>query len=241
MSQRAENKEFDLLSSSNGTETTGNEITLTHIAYDRLRQDILSGILQPGHKLRIEALKLRYDIGPSPLREALSRLTADGLVVNLLRRGFWIPEVTLEDFCDITRTRQILECAALGSAIEQNDTAWKNHLNKAYDNLNQVEATIAPDDIEAISAWEMLHRNFHMALTGGLESKWLGNVQQRLIDQSDRYRRLFLPRTAISLEVDHSHSQIMEFVNKRDVAKARATLTAHLDDALKRAEKSGYF
>jgi len=62
--------------------------TLASSVYDRLRGDILSGSLPPGEKLRTEALRSRYEVGNSPIREALNRLSADGLVTREDQKGF---------------------------------------------------------------------------------------------------------------------------------------------------------
>ena len=66
--------------------------------FDRLRGDIISGTLLPGSRLRFADLQARYGIGTSPLREALSRLAADRLVVQEVNRGFKVPPLSLEDF-----------------------------------------------------------------------------------------------------------------------------------------------
>ncbi|MEO1017743.1 MAG: GntR family transcriptional regulator [Pseudomonadota bacterium] len=63
------------------------ETTLTETVYSRLRQDIITGVRAPGERLRIEHLRKIYDVGPTPLREALQRLAADGLVLLAGSRG----------------------------------------------------------------------------------------------------------------------------------------------------------
>ena len=62
--------------------------TLASAVYDRLLEDILNGSLEPGLKLRLQALKKQYDVGNSPLREALNRLSVNGLVVREENKGF---------------------------------------------------------------------------------------------------------------------------------------------------------
>ena len=60
--------------------------TATTRIYGRLRVDILTGSLKPGEKLKIEELRRSYNVGSSPLREALSLLTSDGLVTRADQR-----------------------------------------------------------------------------------------------------------------------------------------------------------
>src|ERR687889_597433 len=67
-----------------------------------MRNDILELRLEPGSKLLFEALREKYDVGLSPLRESLSRLVVEGLVVGEDRRGFRVAPMTEEDYIDLT-------------------------------------------------------------------------------------------------------------------------------------------
>jgi DNA-binding GntR family transcriptional regulator len=92
--------------------------TLASSVYDRLRYDILSGALPPDEKLRTEALRDRYGVGNSPLREALNRLSADGLVTREDQKGFRVATVSRADLEELVKTRCWLEEIALRQSIE---------------------------------------------------------------------------------------------------------------------------
>ncbi|XSC47418.1 GntR family transcriptional regulator [Bradyrhizobium sp. RDT10] len=77
--------------------------TLASHVYDRLRQDIISVAIEPGEKLHIRSLCERFDVGLSPMREALSRLSSEGLVAQSDHRGFAVAPMGEEDLVDITR------------------------------------------------------------------------------------------------------------------------------------------
>ena len=79
--------------------------TLIEHAYTRLRDDIVSGQLVPGEKLRVEHLKERYGVSAGTLREAITRLASDALVVTEGQRGFRVAPITIEDLEDITNLR----------------------------------------------------------------------------------------------------------------------------------------
>src|SRR5690349_20437452 len=89
---------------------SGDRSTLIESAYRKLRRDIVEGRFAPGEKLRVEHLKDDYGVGAGTLREALSLLVADALVVSQCQRGFRVAPMSLADFEDITRTRVMLEC-----------------------------------------------------------------------------------------------------------------------------------
>src|SRR6478735_9133177 len=94
---------------------------LVDLAVDQLRQDLLSGVHAPGSKLKVDELRARYGYSSSPLREALNRLTQEGLVVADQRRGFRVASMSVEDFADITRLRLLLDLQALEESILTGD------------------------------------------------------------------------------------------------------------------------
>jgi len=99
--------------------------TLTDQAYKRLREDIVHSKFEPGTKLGIELLKRTYQVGATPLREALYRLSADGFVQVRGQRGFRVAEMSPEELRDITDLRVVLEGMALTQSIENSDDALR--------------------------------------------------------------------------------------------------------------------
>ncbi|MDD3443993.1 MAG: GntR family transcriptional regulator [Zavarzinia sp.] len=89
--------------------------TLAELAYRRIRDLIIAGDLAPDEKLRIEYLRRALDIGASPLREALSRLSSHGIVEMEGQRGFRVASVSLPALWDITETRLLLEAMPCGA------------------------------------------------------------------------------------------------------------------------------
>ena len=86
--------------------------TLVESAYGALRRDVIEGKLAPGSKLRVEHLKDEYGVSAGTLREALSLLVSDALVVAHGQRGFRVKPISISDFGDITQTRILLETDA---------------------------------------------------------------------------------------------------------------------------------
>ena len=110
--------------------------TQATLVYDQIRQDILTGLLKPGEPLRVERLRERYDTGGSPVREALNRLSANGLVGNLDNRGFSVPEVSIEELRELYKTRFWIEEIALRESIAHGDEAWEESVVLAMHRLN---------------------------------------------------------------------------------------------------------
>jgi len=215
--------------------------TLVQQAYHALREDILSGGLEPGSWLRIDALRARYDIGPTPIREALSRLSSEGFVVSEENRGFRIPPVSLEDLRDVTNQRKLVECAALRAAIERADEEFESAVVASYYRLSRVEERLAGKDPAVRAEWEQRHREFHRALNLGANSPWLERFQELLYDQADRYRRLYLPEVNVPQQVHEDHKRIMELVVARKPDEACALLAEHIERVYQIASQSSFF
>jgi len=113
----------------NGGQATSR--TLIERSYERLRDDIVEGRLKPGEKLRVEHLKARYQVGAGTLREAITRLVSDALVVAEGQRGFRVAPMALADLEDLTRLRLHIEIDALRQSIRHGDAAWRAQLQQA--------------------------------------------------------------------------------------------------------------
>src|SRR5690606_32402754 len=103
-------------------------LTNASAAHARIRADIVCMRLRPGEKLRLEGLKSKYGYGLAPLREALSRLTSEGLVEFTDQRGFKVGKLSLQDLREVTFLRQELECLALRLAIKRGDDQWEGEV-----------------------------------------------------------------------------------------------------------------
>lgn len=194
---------------------------------DRLRSDLLDGVLLPGSKLAIEALAERYDTGVTPLREALNRLVADGLVTKLEQRGFAVAAISADDLDEITKTRCWLEEIALRESIAAHTTAWEEALVLSHHRLARTPRSLSEERFEDNPQWEPLHRAFHRALIGGCGSRWLLAFCEQLADQHQRYRRLSAPRAFAKRGVKTEHQQLMEAAIAGRADEAVELLRAH--------------
>ena len=113
----------------------GGPRTLASAVYARLRADVLSCRYQPGERLLIGPLAKGFAVSAVAVREALSRLVADELVVAEDQRGFRVSPLSIADLRDVTHTRIELECLALRRSIVRGDSAWRIALEKAWKDL----------------------------------------------------------------------------------------------------------
>jgi GntR family carbon starvation induced transcriptional regulator len=204
--------------------------TLAIEVFEKLRADILSSRLPPGMKLRFDHLRKTYGVGLSPLREALSRLAENRLVVATGQRGFRVPTVSVHDILDIAMVRKEVEGFALSLSIKNGDDAWEARVVAGQHKMNllQKAGKTVSEDI-----WESRHREFHYALVSCCQSSCLLHLHGLLSDLFDRYRRLSIdsrlpnaPRTLI-------HQKLSDAALNRNVNMAVKLLTDHIDEATK--------
>lgn len=201
--------------------------TLTEAAYLALRKDIISGVRVPGERLRIERLRRLYEVGPTPLREALQRLAADGLVIATGNRGFTVAPLEAEEFQDLNRARTAVECEALKLSLENGDATWESEVVAAAYRQAKLDAKLHTGEILELGDWEAANQAFHYATVAACGSKWLLHVRQLLHDQCERYRRASIGMKSATRDLENEHRLIAEAVIARNADQACHLVREH--------------
>lgn len=204
--------------------TRGPARTLTDRVYRRLRDDIIHGRLEPGSKLRIEHLRAQYEVGATPLREALSRLASEGFATSEGQRGFRVTDVSFEDLMDITNMRITLEGMALSQSILKGDDEWESNVVAAFHRLTKVEMAEEPDLIQ----WEARNAEFHLALISACTSSWLRRFYDVLYDQHKRYRNMARVARDARRDIHGEHTAIKDAALARNVEEALEANEQHI-------------
>ncbi len=202
-------------------------LTLASDLYQQLRADILDGRLEPGRRLQIDHLAAHYRAGQTPLREALNRLTSDGLVERKEQRGFGVAPISADDLREITRTRCWMEEVALREACRSAGADWEEALVVAFHRLSKQPRSLSDAEYRENPEWERMHRAFHKTLIGGCQSRWLVGFCEQLADQLYRYRQLSVRRIFPMRHDRSEHARLLDAVLARDATTAIALLTAH--------------
>lgn len=207
--------------------------TLSEAVYLRLRNDILSGELRPGTKLRFADLTHRYGAAMSTVRESLSRLTADHLVVAEGQRGFRVPPISLNELWDITRLRIEIETVALSESIDAGTSDWEAEVLAALHRLLKLEDPRNAKPALLTEKGAFLHKKFHMSLVNASPSTWRLRVIDVLYDQSERYRRLQTSYLSGMLNSAKEHQRMATAAVERDKETATKILKSHLSKTAK--------
>lgn len=209
------------------------ELTENPSTYQQLRNDILEGEIEPQSKLSIAVLAERYGSSAAPVREALSRLAAEGLVTRRGQRGYWAAPISAAEFVEVSRLREMLEVDAFRQSIEAGDLDWEARIAGARHRELSVRSQTQLSDSDAAVLRTRENRRFHMALISGCPSQWQLRFISTLYDQSERFRRLSLSNASVASakpRVDE-HEQIMQAAFKRDVKTACELLRLHIRHA----------
>ncbi len=201
--------------------------TLATVICDRVRHEILSGARRPRERIRLEELKAEFKVSWSPLREALSRLVAEGLIQTDESRGYRVAAVSRAEMSDVIRMRKHLESLALRESIENGDDAWEADVLAAHHRLSKFEAKRAHK--EHIEEWEAWHRQYHDTLMRACGSPLLLQFCAQLHDHFARYRKLFLSSHPFDRLVPTEHKKLTDAALARDADKACALIETHIE------------
>jgi DNA-binding GntR family transcriptional regulator len=159
--------------------------TLAEKAFISLHEAILSGQLRPGERIPIEDLAHALKMSPMPVREAVRRLDALGLVENVPHKGARITELSIEDLREIYEGRLALEPLAIARAA------------RAFDAEDEARAraslqAMRTEPAGSVGSWRA-HSDFHLGLYRAARSAWLLRLIQPLWESSERYRIAISP------------------------------------------------
>ena len=202
--------------------------TLAEQAAQRIEADILGGVLAPDSRLGIAETSTRYGVGATPLREALSRLAARGLVNAIGKRGFRVQSISQDDLADIVRIRSVLEREAIRLSIAAGDGAWEGAIVGALHQLKRYIAENPKGFGEGELAFDALHKRFHASLLAACGSPRLISACARLYDESYRYRRLMMSTFKSPRDFVKSHEILAEAAIGRATERAEALAEAHI-------------
>jgi GntR family transcriptional regulator, carbon starvation induced regulator len=212
-------KAVDRASSANTTQAT--------TYYHALKGDIIRGTLPPRQWLRIDLLRQRYGAGATPLREALNRLSAEGLVEQKDQRGFAVSDINESDLDELVFTRCALNEIMLPNIIKNGDKAWEERVVLAHYHLSKTPPFNS--DGSTNESYLACHREFHMSLLAPCGSRWLLELSERLFDLTERHQNLALRKDVVgSRDVASEHQEMVKAILSRDLAKSIRLLNEHV-------------
>ncbi|OJU81048.1 MAG: hypothetical protein BGO10_00530 [Chlamydia sp. 32-24] len=212
------------------------DTTLVDNCFQILKKGIITGMFAPGEKLRVQSLSATFDIGPTPIREALSRLSTTGLVEIKSNRGFYVKTISESEILDIYETFKDIELLAIEKALLKGDSNWEANILAKLHKLSSIEK-----DYDESKLDDLIKANFdfHYSIIEGCLSPCLLNLRQSVYQLFDRYCYLSLLHIDdLSTLNSKEHRQMADAALARDKEKLFKLTTSHLQKSLKAVLKA---
>jgi DNA-binding GntR family transcriptional regulator len=202
---------------------------------DQLRERIIDGSFRPGEQIREAVLVERLQVSRGPVREALQRLSQEGLLVSHRNRGVFVLDLSVTDIVEIYDAREAIEVAAARSILAQEPSAVASVVKP----LNRIISRMAP--LVDASDWRRLAEldlTFHMTFVKGAKNSRLSRIYSTLAAES----RICM----VNLEGSYPHAdalvnehqQLVELLAAGDGPRLRKAIRAHMRSAVEDLTKS---
>jgi DNA-binding GntR family transcriptional regulator len=196
--------------------------TLWQRVYEHLHGEIMADRLPPGTELSEVALSKELSVSRGPIREAMGRLAADGLVTVRPRRGAEVRAITPRELVDAYQVREVLEVLAVRLAVPLISDADLDTLGELVDKMAGHARNGAVADFFAANV------SFHDLLCELSGNDKLVQVHRRLIAETGRFQaRTLALRGSLDGSVSE-HRAILSAIRKRDADEAAALAGAHV-------------
>ncbi len=203
--------------------------SMASMAYDHIRADILGGRHVADEKIKISDLVKDLGLSLGAIREALSRLGSEGLVVAETNKGYRVAKITEDELLDLTRPRVMIETECLSNAIRNGDLKWEANIVAAEFELSRLPLHDPADPERANPAWAAAHKRYHEALVAACDSDWMLRLRDMLFVQAERYRVATLPFNRQSRDLEGEHRALAQAAIARDIPAATRILREHLN------------
>lgn len=205
--------------------------SLTRAVFGRIRADILAAVYEPGARLSPRVLATESNVSMSVVREALTRLAEQGLVVAEPQLGFSVVTLEMDDVRDLSALRVLIEGAALRSAVEHADVEYEARVIATHHRLARTPFHADPEALTTREEWAVAHAQFHSALLSASPSPRLRDLAGSLRETAELYRRWsgMVSREHGRRDVAAEHRALMQAAIDRDADLAVALCSNHIN------------
>jgi len=199
-------------------------LPLRDVVFNTLRQRILTGELKPGERLMEIHLANRLGVSRTPIREAIHKLSLDGLVTMVPRRGAEVSRISKKDLQDVLEVRRTLDTLAVRLACARMSDEDKKNLREANaefvkSTLTKDATTIAQSDVK-----------FHDIILMSSGNRRLVQMVNNLAEQVYRYRLEYVKDSRNHMRLIEEHDMICNSIAIGDNETAEKLIQSHIDN-----------
>ena len=196
--------------------------------YEFIRNQIVSCDLAPGSQLPAGELARQLGVSLTPVRDALNRLAAEGLVEDVARKGYFVARLDPEDIADLLEARRLIELAAAEQGIELMTQAQLADMHRLVDEMEQL---VDPQGYYLDYArFSKRDSQFHQMVVGSAGSRRLVEIYRRLSVHVHIYRRNLTRRSGLPLGLTdvHEHRAILHGFESKDLSALKLAINRHV-------------
>jgi DNA-binding GntR family transcriptional regulator len=201
--------------------------TLTQRVYKDLRTAIITGRVAGGTRLVESSLAAEMQVSRTPVREALHKLTLEGLLYSIPRAGYIVEEMSDYDIQDLFTTRMTIEQIAARLAMEK---ITREELESLARNLEKTDEALESGLTEKMADLDMA---FHGLIYKATRSKTLYQICQTLSDHTLKYRIALIHLPEIARKTRDGHYKIYEAILSKEPSAVNEAIQLHLQLAKK--------
>ena len=201
--------------------------------YEELRRRFVTGKIVPGSSLSTRGVAQELGVSQMPVREALSRLAAEGAVEIRSKRRIVVPLMTVDRFKDLLRCRELLEPEAAAAALPHIDAARIKHLRAVDDALG---IALKTGDVTGYMEGNFA---FHFSIYRAQPRRTITQLIETLWLQFGPYMRVVYGRVGTASLVDQ-HQLAIRALRERNVTRLKRAILADIRDGMGLIGKSGF-
>jgi DNA-binding GntR family transcriptional regulator len=198
------------------------KIPLSLQAYEQIKTDILTCTLQPGQQIAQNQLSEEYDLGITPVREALQRLSQEGYVQPIPRFGYIVAPITVSDLYEIYEMRAIIEPAAARLAAMRCTDAQLEQICRLADK------TYTYTERDTYLQYLNYNVEFHYTVALAGANRRLAETVAKLLEELTRAFHMGLERRDLTIEMGEAHIPLIDALSKRDPDGAEAVMKSQI-------------
>lgn len=202
---------------------------------DQLRERIIDGSFRPGEQIREASLVDKLQVSRGPVREALQRLSQEGLLVSHRNRGVFVLELTVDDVKEIYAAREAIELAAARAVLEQEHSAISATAKQLSKIVRRMGPLVAAKDWRTLAELDL---SFHVAFVGSAHNSRLSRIYSTLAAES----RICI----VNLEGSYPHAdalvdehqELVDLLAAADSVRLGDAISTHMETAVRDLTKS---
>ena len=203
--------------------------TISEQVFYELRGRIAAGRLRPGERLRPDEIAAELQVSQTPVKEALLRLDAEGLVETVPRRGAVVRRVSRRHTIELFRVREMIETWALSVGFADNRVT-EDFLAAVGETVKDLSAAVVNGRFADIEKAMEADRGLHDLIVGLSANSIMIDWHRRIISQTE-FIRLYATPPERAVETETEHQAIFAALQALDLEAARRAVHEHFESA----------